>query len=58
MYVEEHHFPGPDNISINELSQRDLLKLYRALGVVPEIFMSDRLRELRETIWRFLSDNQ
>ena len=58
MYVEEHTHPVPGGISIKGLTRQDLLQLYRALGVVPEIFMSDRLRQLRDTIWRFLSDNQ
>lgn len=58
MYIEEHTHPIPGGISIKGMTRQDLLQLYRALGVVPEIFMSDRLRQLRDTIWRFLSDNQ
>ena len=58
MYIEEHIHSVPGGISIKGMTRQDLLQLYRALGVVPEIFMSDRLRQLRDTIWRFLSDNQ
>ena len=60
MYVDSHHFTFDDGspvYSIHDLSRTDLLKLYRALATVP-ISKDDSLYELRDTIFRFLSDTQ
>ena len=60
MYVKSNHFSLDENkyiLSIHELTRSDLIQLYRALSTVSDVFMSDRLRELRDTIFRYLSDN-
>ena len=56
MYIEEHTHPVPGGISIKGLTRQDLVDLYRALATVP-ISPDDRLSQLRDTIYRFLSDN-
>ena len=56
MYVEEHTNPVPGGISIKGLTRQDLADLYRALAYTP-ISPDDRLFQLRDTIFRFLSDN-
>ena len=59
MYVDSHHFTLDDGCpaySINDLSRRDLVDLYRALATVP-ISPDERLSQLRDTIERFLLDN-
>lgn len=56
MYVEEHTLPVPGGISIKGLTRQDLADLYRALAYTP-ISPDDRLSQLRDTIYRFLSDN-
>ena len=60
MYVDTSRFTFDDGrpvYSIHDLSRADLMKLYRALATVP-ISKDDNLYELRDTIFRFLSDNQ
>ena len=60
MYVETHHFALDDNRSahsIHDLTRADLVQLHRVLAVAPDLFMSDRLRELRDVLFRFLSDS-
>lgn len=59
MYVDSHHFTFDDGrpvYSIHDLSRVDLIHLHRALATVP-ISPDDRLFQLRDTIFRFLSDN-
>ena len=59
MHVEIHYFSIDDDrlrCSINDLSRTDLLDLYNALATVP-MSPDDRLSQLRDTIYRFLSDN-
>lgn len=59
MYVDSHHFTFDDHspcYSINDLSRADLVKLHRALAYTP-ISPDDRLSQLRDTIFRFLTDN-
>ena len=58
MYVEEWDVRVPDNLSIQELTRTDLVQLHRVLATASDVFMSDRLRELRDSIFRFLSDTQ
>ena len=56
MYIEEHTHPTPGGISIKGMTRQDLIDLYRALATVP-MSPDERLSRLRDTIYRFLSDN-
>ena len=58
MYVDVSRFTFDDGqpvCAIHDLSRSDLHALYRALACTP-ISPGDRLYELRDTIFRFLSD--
>lgn len=60
MYVKTTQFSLDESryvLSIHELTRSDLIQLYRALSTVSDVFMSDRLHELRDTIFLYLSDN-
>ena len=60
MYVVIHHFALDDTRSVHsvhDLTRVDLVQLHRVLAVAPDLFMSDRLRELRDVLFRFLSDS-
>ena len=56
IWIEEHSFFGPNNISINQLERDDLVELAAALNVADYSIPTIRMQELRKVIVSFLNN--
>ena len=54
MYIEKHHFNGPDNISINQLTVSELMNILSALRVADNVIPIASNIRLEEEITVFL----
>ena len=53
-YIIKHHFSGPDNISINQLTSTDLIEIYHALNIAQNCAPTEECIILIEKIKCFL----
>lgn len=53
-YIIKHHFSGPDNISINQLTCTDLIEIYLALNIAQNYIPTEECITLMEKIKCFL----
>lgn len=53
-YILKHHFSGPDNISINQLTESDLRDILSALKVADSFIPVEATQSLTHKIETFL----
>lgn len=53
-YILKHHFSGPDNISINQLTKSDLRDILSALKVAENSIPKETTQSLANKIEKFL----
>lgn len=53
-YILKHHFSGPDNISINQLTESDLRDILSALKVADSFTPVETTQSLAHKIENFL----
>ena len=54
-YIIKHHFSGPDNISINQLSATDLIEIYHALNIAENYAPTEEAIQIKTKIKTFLN---
>ncbi|MBQ8357366.1 MAG: hypothetical protein IJX39_06100 [Clostridia bacterium] len=54
-YIIRHHFSGPDNISIDQLTDTDLFEIYRALNIAEYSIPTEEAIQLKDKIKTFLN---